>query len=107
MKRISLLSVSLLLVSLIAWAAPKDQSYSGWISDSKCAAKGANAAHAGCAKKCLEAGEKPVLVADGDQKVMAIDNPDAVKDQAGQHVKVSGTVSSSGALHVDKVEAMQ
>jgi hypothetical protein len=105
MKRMNILLIGLLLCSLLAWAAPKDQSYSGWISDSKCAAKGANAAHATCAKKCLEAGEKPVLVADGDQKVMAIDNPDAVKDQAGQHVKVSGSMTSSGSLHVDKVQA--
>ena len=104
MKRISLLSVALLLVSLVAWAVPKDQSYSGWISDSKCGVKGANAAHAACAKKCVEGGEKPVMVADNDQKVMPIDNPDAVKDQIGQHVKVGGSMTSSGALHVDKVQ---
>ena len=104
MKRISVLSVALLLVSVVAWAAPKDQSYSGWISDSKCGAKGANADHAACAKKCVAAGEKPVMVADNDQKVMAIDNPDAVKDQIGQHVKVSGSMTSAGALHVDKVQ---
>jgi len=104
MKRITLLSAALLLVSIVAWAVPKDQSYSGWISDSKCGVKGANAAHAACAKKCVEGGEKPVMVADNDQKVMPIDNPDAVKDQIGQHVKVSGSMTSSGALHVDKVQ---
>jgi hypothetical protein len=104
MKRISLLSVALLVVSMVAWAAPKDQSYSGWISDSKCGAKGANADHAACAKKCVAAGEKPVMVADNDQKVMPIDNPDAVKGQIGQHVKVSASMTSSGALHVDKVQ---
>ena len=104
MKKNSLLSVALLLLSVAAWAAPKDQSYSGWISDSKCGAKGANADHAACAKKCVAGGEKPVMVADNDQKVMPIDNPDAVKDQVGQHVKVSGNMTSSGALHVDKVQ---
>jgi len=104
MKRITLLSAAFLLVSIVAWAVPKDQSYSGWISDSKCGVKGANAAHAACAKKCVEGGEKPVMVADNDQKVMPIDNPDAVKDQIGQHVKVSGSMTSSGALHVDKVQ---
>jgi len=104
MKRISLLSVAVLFLSLAAWAAPKDQSYSGWISDSKCGVKGANAAHATCAKKCVEGGEKPVMVADADQKVVPIDNPDAVKDQIGQHVKVSGSMTSTGALHVDKVQ---
>lgn len=107
MKRISLLSVALLLVSVAAWAAPKDQSYTGWISDSKCGAKGANAGHAACAKKCVENGEKPVMVADNDQKVMPIDNPDAVKEQIGQHVKVSGSMTSSGALHIDKVQTQK
>jgi len=104
MKRASLLLMGTLLFTLAGWSAAKDQSYSGWISDDKCGVKGANAGHATCAKKCVENGEKPVLVADGSQKVMAIDNPDAVKDQIGQHVKVSGTTTSSGALHVDKVE---
>jgi hypothetical protein len=105
MRKFSLLSAALLLLSIVAWAAPKDQSYSGWISDSKCGAKGANAAHAACAKKCIDGGEKPVMVADADQKIMPIDNPDAVKDQIGQHVKVNGTMTSSGALHVDKVQS--
>src|SRR5579884_352249 len=104
MKRTSLLSVALLLVSVLAWASPKNQSYTGWISDSKCGAKGASADHAACAKKCIQAGEKPVMVADNDQKVMPIENPDAVKNEIGQHVTVSGKITSSGALHVDKVQ---
>jgi hypothetical protein len=92
-------------VCLMAWAAPKDASMTGWISDSKCGAKGANAGHAACAQKCVEAGEKPVLVTDKDQKVLPIDNPAAVSGQIGQHVQVSGNMTASGALHVDKVQA--
>ena len=107
MKRTSILLIATMLFAITAWCAAKDQSYSGYISDAKCAAKGNSAGHASCAKKCVEMGEKPVLVADSDQKVMAIDNPDAVKDQVGQHVTVSGTMTSSGALHVDKVQAAQ
>ena len=42
---------------------------------------------------------------DKDQKVLPIDNPDAVSAQVGQHVQVSGTMTASGALHVDKVQA--
>ena len=104
MKRASIFLIGTLLLAVTAGSAATDQSYSGWISDSKCGARGADADHAACAKKCVEAGAKPVLVADKDQKVMAIDNPDAVKDQVGQHVKVSGSMTSSGALHVDKVQ---
>jgi hypothetical protein len=101
----SVLAILMCFIGLCVWAAPKDESWSGWVSDSKCGAKGANAGHAACAKKCVSAGEKPVLVTDKDQKVVAIDNPDAVTDEIGQHVQISGTISNSGALHVDKVKA--
>lgn len=104
MKRTRVLVLSLCACCLTLWAVPKDQSWSGWISDSKCGAKGANASHAACAKKCIGAGEKPVLVTDQDGKVVPIDNPDAVKAQVGQHVEVTGNMSG-GALHVDKVQA--
>ena len=105
MKRMVMLAVMLCFVGLSAWAAPNSQSLSGWISDSKCGAKGANAGHAACAKKCVDAGEKPVLVNDKDQKVVPIENPDAVSGQVVQHVQVSGTMTASGSLHVDKVQA--
>ncbi len=103
MKKSALLAVGLLMCSLWAVASPSQSSMEGWISDSKCGAKGANAAHAQCAKKCVEGGEKPVLVTDKDQKVVPIDNPAAVSGHEGQHVKVSGTMTDSGSLHVDKV----
>ena len=106
MKKITLAMIGLLLSSLLATASPKPSSWDGWISDSKCAAKGANAAHAQCAKKCIESGEKPVLVTDKDQKVVAIENPAAVSGHEGQHVKVTGTMTDGGALHVDKVSAL-
>jgi hypothetical protein len=106
MKKIALTIIGLMLYSMIALASPKDSSWDGWISDSKCAAKGANAAHAACAKKCVEGGEKPVLVTDKDQKVLPIDNPSAVSGHEGQHVKVTGTMTDSGSLHVDKVATL-
>ena len=105
MKRMSIALIGLLLFSLNAFAAPKGESLTGWISDSKCGAKGANADHAACAKKCVEAGEKPVFVSDKDQKIVPIDNPDAVSGQVGQHVQVSGKMTTAGSLHIDKVQA--
>ena len=91
------------LCALLAGSAlAKDATYAGWISDAKCAAKGANAAHEGCAKKCVESGEKPVLVTDADGKVVPIDNPDAVKDVLGKHVEVKGTMKG-GAVHIASV----
>ena len=101
-KRV-LLVIGLYLISMTMLAAAKDMSWDGWISDSKCGAKGANAVHAACAKKCIDAGEKPVLVTDKDQKVVGIDNPDAVKGHEGHHVQVTGTMDANGMIHVDKV----
>lgn len=105
MKRMTTALIGLLLFSLTAFAAPKGESLTGWISDSKCGVKGANSSHEACAKKCIAAGEKPVLVDDKDQKVVAIANPDSVKDEIGQHVAVSGSMTSGGELHVSKVKA--
>ena len=105
MRKIAALVVMMCFVGLVAWAAPNNASMTGWISDSKCGAKGANAGHAACAQKCVEGGEKPVFVTDKDQKIIPIDNPSAVSGQVGQHVQVSGSMTSAGALHVDKVQA--
>lgn len=45
--------IAALGLSYFAVAAPKDQSWNGWVSETACGAKGANAQHAGCAKKCI------------------------------------------------------
>src|ERR1700742_1722591 len=73
MKKTALIVIGLYVCTVGAFAVPKDQSWSGWVSDSKCGVKGANASHAGCGKTCIAKGEKPVLVTDSDQKVLAID----------------------------------
>jgi hypothetical protein len=104
MKKLLLLVVGLCLCSAMALAA--DQTYNGWVSDSKCGVKGASASHAQCAKGCIGKGEKPVLVTDKDQKVVSIDNPDAISDHAGEHVQVSGKMTDSGALHVGNVKTL-
>ena len=103
MKKVAIVAAVLLMFGAWAVASPATSSWDGWISDSKCAAKGADASHAQCTKKCIEGGEKPVLVTDKDQKVVPIENPSAVTGHEGQHVKVTGSLTSSGAVHVDKV----
>lgn len=101
MKKLGLVMGFCMLMAVAAVA--KDTTYAGWISDDRCAAKGANAQHEACAKKCVAAGEKPVLVTDKDGKVVPIENPDAVKDVLGKHVAVKGSMTSSGAVHVASV----
>ena len=70
-----------------------DGSWTGYISDSACGAKGSNESHAACATKCVkEKGAKYVFVNDGDHKVYNIDAQDKVAGHAGHHVTVKGSV---------------
>jgi len=110
MKKVLLLvlAVSLVLCAVAvtsAVAAGKSETVNGWVSDSKCGAKGASASHAECAKKCVGAGEHAVIVSDKDQSVMNVDNPDTLKDHLGHHVAVTGTMNGD-AMHVDSVKML-
>jgi len=70
-----------------------DGSWTGYISDSVCGAKGANEKHADCATKCVkEKGAKYVFVNDADHKVYSIDAQEMVAAHAGHHVTVKGSV---------------
>ena len=114
MKRILLLLLVLTLaLGVVAWAhgpshrkakhaAANATSVTGWISDDKCGAKGANAGGEACTKRCIEkGGAHAVLVNDADGKVLAIDNTDAVKGHEGHHVTVTGHVDAAkNSVHV-------
>jgi len=77
----------------------------GFVSDSKCGAKGANAGAAECTKKCIKGGAKMVVVTDKDQKVLTVDNPDALTGHEGHHVAVTGQVSGD-SIHVEGVKML-
>jgi hypothetical protein len=83
----------------------KSATVNGWVVDAKCGAKGANAGGEACTKKCAAAGEKMVIVTDGDSKVLAVDNQDALKGHEGHHVAVTGTVSKD-SIHVGSLKML-
>jgi hypothetical protein len=83
----------------------KSQTVNGIVSDSGCGVKGANAEHAACTKKCLEKGAKLVVVTDSDKKVLAVENPDALKGHEGHHVALTGHVSAD-SIHVESVKML-
>jgi hypothetical protein len=83
----------------------KTTTVNGWVSDAKCGAKGANASAEACTKKCVAAGQKMVIVTDGDDKVLAVDNQDALKGHEGHHVAVTGTISKD-SIHVASVKML-
>jgi hypothetical protein len=105
-KFLSLLlaGVLVLVVASVSFASDA-QTVNGWVSDSKCGARGANAGAEACTKKCIAAGESPVVVTDKDQKVLKVDNPDALKDHYGHHVAVTGHVDGD-KIHVDSVKML-
>src|SRR5271155_6052034 len=83
----------------------KGTTVNGWVSDDKCGAKGANDKAEACTKKCLAAGAKMVIVTDKDQKVLMVDNPDALKDHVGHHIAVTGHVMGD-SIHVQSASMM-
>ena len=107
MKRMAVLAGLVLAVSLMVWASPKDNKMTGWVSDAMCGAKGDNASHAACAKKCVAGGEKVVFVTDKDKKVVQVANQDSLKDHAGEHVQIEASTTADGSLQVDNVKTLK
>ena len=93
-----------LLMASVSFAGDA-QTVNGWISDSKCGAKGANAGAEACTKKCIEGGASPVVVSDKDQTVLKVENPEALKEHYGHHVAVTGHVDGD-KIHVESVKML-
>lgn len=103
-----LLAVLLATISLASFADDKASSWTGWISDSHCGAKGMSAAHKACAETCVKTnGASWVFVNGKDSKVIAIKNQDAVNPDKdlGQQVTVTGTLNADGSLQVTSIAA--
>jgi hypothetical protein len=100
MKRTTL---ALCLVLVFTVGAASAAEWTGFISDSKCAAsKGESAGHAGCAKGCIGKGDSAVLVSAG--KVYTLDKQDDAKKLAGEKVLVKGKASEDGtSIKVDSI----
>jgi len=82
-----------LVMCAAALTLAADGSWTGYISDSHCGAKGAKDGHTDCASKCVkEKGASYVFVNDADHKVYGIDAQDKVAAHAGHHVTVKGSV---------------
>jgi hypothetical protein len=95
--------LSLVVAPIAAAAAGTAGSWNGWITDDKCGAKGANAAHKDCAGKCLEKGAKLVFVNDADKKIYKLDKQDVAKQHIGHEVTVKGTATGD-SIAVDSIE---
>lgn len=94
-----------LAASATLFAQGKD-SWTGWVTDTHCGARGDNAKHADCAKKCVETmGAKYALYSPAEKKVYVIDQQEKAAPFAGKHVKVTGTVEGD-TIKLASIEAV-
>ncbi len=101
---LSLVFALALVTALVAAPSFAASSWTGWITDSHCAAKGANAKHTeACVEKCVKEGGKVVFFNDADKKLYDIDKTDLAMTHIGHEVTVTGTLES-GAIQVDSIE---
>ena len=103
-KRLLICSLALVLVAGISFATPKDGSWTGWVTDTMCGAKGATAKHAKCAKDCVDGGHgEYALYNPADKKVYTLDPQEKLAEHAGHCVNVPG----SGEGDTIKVQAIE
>jgi len=95
--------IVLVLIALFVPALAAADSWTGWVTDDHCAAKGANADHVGCAKKCLGRGGKLVFFNSADQKLYNLDNQKLAEEHLGHQVIVKGTVDGD-SIKVESIE---
>jgi hypothetical protein len=103
------------LVALRSLAAQqKDASRTGWISDEACGAKHTKAGGADCVQKCWRGGasvghpewkpQRAVFVADADEGIWIVENPEAVTNFPAGHVLLAGKFDSAKkTIHVEKI----
>ena len=103
-----LLSLAAILAfAAVAGAADKAKSeWTGYITDTHCASKGANKEHtAGCIEKCMKAGSKAQIWDEADKKAYDLDDFGKVKALVGSRVTVKGTLDpATGTIKVASAE---
>jgi hypothetical protein len=102
---LAVLFAAISIAANVTTNADSAKTWTGWISDSHCGAKGMSADHKACAMTCIKNGSQWVFVNGADKKVIAIKNQDAIHpdDALGHTVKVTGHIDN-GVLTIDKIE---
>jgi hypothetical protein len=105
MKKTMLLTLAVCVAFSFSAFASNSTTVTGWVTDPSCGAKHNKEGGEACVKSCSErAGGKLAFVTDGDSKVWAVENSDALKGHEGHHVKVTGTPNADkGTIKVETV----
>lgn len=101
-KNLLVLSMGLALTASMAWA----DSWTGYVSDSKCGAKHNKGTQAdiNCVTGCIKGGADAVLVV--DDKVVTIANKEKVADFYGKKVTVTGSLAGD-TLTIETAKAAE
>ena len=108
-----LLACGLLALGSLS-AKQKNTPPTGWISDEGCGAQHTKPGGADCVQKCWRGGasvghpewkpHRAVFVADDDQAIWIIENPEAVKNFPATHVLLTGQFDSTKkTVHAERV----
>jgi hypothetical protein len=102
----TVLTVVLALTAAViaADAVAQPTAMKGWITDSFCGAKNANAGGAQCARDCYKKGAKLELIAEG--KTYQISDQKAAFENIGHEVAITGTLDKD-TIKVDKIEPVK
>jgi hypothetical protein len=100
----ALIALAAIALLVPAFAAADAGSWTGWVTDDHCAAKGAKAEHVSCAKKCLDNGGKLVFYNSADEKIYNLDNQKLAEEHIGHEVVVKGTAEGD-SIKVESIEA--
>lgn len=110
-----------MFLALIAFgpvsAQQADASRTGWISDESCGKEHTKPGRADCVEKCWRGGasighpewkpQRAVFVADSDQGIWIVENPEAVKKFPAVHVKLVGKFDSAKkTIYVETITAV-
>jgi hypothetical protein len=109
MKRIvSPILTAALAIGLASFAFAADAgSWTGTVTDSKCAEKGASASHADCAVKCVkEKGAKWALYDPSTKQTFVLSSKEDLTKLAGKDVTVKGTLNKdTKTIEASSIEA--
>jgi len=108
MKKYVLFAAAVLFAASPALA--EEKTWTGTLSDAKCAAKHAKTEHGGgsaddseCVKKCVEGGGKYVFVAGAKTYTIANQDFSSLKNHAGHQVALTGEMKGD-SITVSKIE---
>jgi hypothetical protein len=100
-------AVALVLAATSFALAADGSSWTGWVTDTACGAKGASASHAECATKCVkDKGAKWALYNEADKSVWVLSDQAAAGKMVGKEVTVKGTAdAATKTITVSSIEA--